>query len=100
MKFENLEKISKWTGLFQQMSWAFWKKGRPLGSSPYETPNFTFRRASFRSRGGRWPPAPAPETFAFFPGDPHVKKFGTIWARGREKILQEKNQVSYRSIQI
>ena len=36
----------------------------------------------------------------FFPGDPHVKKFGTIWARGREKILQEKNQVSYRSIQI
>jgi hypothetical protein len=26
----------------------------------------------------------------FFPGDPHVKKFGTIWARGREKILQEK----------
>ena len=48
----------------------------------------------------RQTPVPAPETFAFFPGDPHVKKFGTIWARGREKILQEKNQVSYHSIQI
>jgi hypothetical protein len=99
-KYESFEKkkisvnglgfFSRWTGLKGEMINSLWN------------PEFGFFRATggpqgkiqkCRRREGRWPPLPAPYTSEFFPGGPHVKKFG-------RNFCKKKNQVSYRSIPI
>jgi hypothetical protein len=99
------------------MDWAFsvnvlgFLEKRLVRSTPYETRNLAFRRAmgaprekiqKCRRRRGRWPPLPAPYTSEFFPGGPHVKKFGRNLGNPRqgEENFARKNPVSYRSILI